>query len=66
MGQCGCGDMDIEKAYRLSDGTILAYQSYAGCRQCSAEIGFTLFFFPPDQKEWLEYVEIEEVPEPDA
>src|SRR5204863_6247814 len=64
MGQCGCADMSIEQAWRLRDGTILALDEYHGCETCHQGIGVMLYFFPPNQEEWLEDVTIETAPEP--
>jgi len=58
MGQCICGEMIFSTAYRLPDGTIMACAEYRGCRECAPGLGSTVYFFPDDQSEWLEDVEI--------
>lgn len=64
-GPCGCGEMSIERAWRLRDGTVLALDEYHGCETCYQGIGVMLYFFPSKRSEWLEDAVIENAPRPD-
>ena len=45
MGQCGCGDFQADKVYRLPRGTRVAVQLYPGCECCQTDMGVLLHFF---------------------
>lgn len=61
MCQCGCGDTAIEKAWKLPNGNVLAYQQYRGCRECFAGPGVSLLLFDTPKSEWLEGVKIQSI-----
>lgn len=42
MGQCGCGDFQADKVYRLPRGTRIAVQLYPGCEYCDTDMGMLL------------------------
>lgn len=65
MGECGCGNWDIQKAYRLADGSVMAWHEYRGCAYCHTGPGYSLMFFPDEKSEWLEDAVIENAPKPD-
>jgi hypothetical protein len=53
MGQCGCGDMNVIKAYRIRDAVILV-DEYHGCDDCDTPLGISLYIFTPEEAEkWL-------------
>ena len=59
MGQCGCGDLSIDKAFQLPKGIVVAYDIYRGCGECHAGPGVSIYIYPNKKSEWLEGVKIE-------
>ena len=59
MCQCGCGDTNIDKGFRLPSGEIVAYDVYHGCAECFAGPGVTFYVYPNKKAIWLEGVDIE-------
>lgn len=59
MGHCGCGDTCLDKAYKLPDGKILAYQIYQGCSKCFAGPGVAFYAYPDGKSPWLRLVKPE-------
>lgn len=45
MGQCGCGDFQADKVYKLPGGTRIAVQLYPGCEYCHTDLGVLLHVF---------------------
>ena len=64
MGQCGCGETNVERAFKLPTGVVVAYDIYHGCDECFAGPGVTVFVYTDDTSEWLESAKIEKY-EPD-
>jgi hypothetical protein len=56
--QCGCGDTEIDKAYALPDGTVVAYDIYQGCKDCFSGPGVAVYLYPNRKSEWLRDVKI--------
>jgi hypothetical protein len=61
MGQCGCGDIDIEKGYEFPDRTVVAYDIYRGCRECNPGPAISIFAYPNRKagRMWLDNAQIE-------
>jgi len=59
MGQCGCGDSDIDRAYELPNGNVVAYDVYHGCRDCHAGPAVSVSIFDNRKAIWLDRVKIE-------
>lgn len=60
MGQCGCGETRIDRAYRLPDGTVIAYDVYRGCLDCHSGPAVMFYVFPDGKSPWLDGVKPEE------
>lgn len=65
MGQCGCGDSGVERAYRLRPGVILGYRLYRGCRDCFAGPAVDITIWNSGRNMFLDGLKIEEGPKPD-
>ena len=59
MGQCGCGEVPVERGFKLPSGAVLGYMVYRGCRDCHAGPAVTIFVYPNGKSEWLEHAKIE-------
>lgn len=60
MGQCGCGEVPIENAYRLPKGQVVAYHVYHGCEDCFSGPGISIYVYPNSKSEWLDRSKIED------
>ncbi len=61
MGECGCGDMNVWKAFRIAPNTYLLIEKYLGCRYCGTPLGTVIHVV--SRKEALEWVAAEEIEE---
>lgn len=52
MGQCGCGDLNLDKVWRIGDFYLVA-DRYMSCRDCQTPIGVMLSIFTKKEaKDW--------------
>lgn len=56
MGQCGCGETWIKRAFRvIGTDFIIGVQEYHGCKECNSSVGLFLSFFTLEgAKEWID------------
>jgi len=55
MGQCGCGDLQVHRIFKIDEDRYVVLNKYPGCTYCEAVIGLTVYFFNKQAfKEWLE------------
>jgi len=60
MGECGCGDMQLDFRFKGPGKDIYALELYPSCRYCEAPVQVVLYRFnPKDAKLW----DIEDIPE---
>ena len=58
MGECGCGNTNIQLKFTGPDGVVYGIQIYPGCRECGSPAGVIIYRFDtkndPDAAMWLE------------
>lgn len=59
MGQCGCGETNIEKGFTLPSGVVVAYHVYRGCPDCFSGPGISVYIYPNKKSEWLQHAKLE-------
>lgn len=59
MGQCGCGDVPVENAFKLPSGEVIGYFVYRGCDECFAGPAIDIFVYPNAKSEWVRDAKIE-------
>lgn len=59
MGQCGCGELPVENAYKLPSGEVIGIAIYRGCDDCHAGPAVDVFVYPDAKSEWVRDAKIE-------
>lgn len=59
MGQCGCGEIPVENAYKLPSGEVVGIAIYRGCDDCHAGPAVDVFVYPNAKSEWVRDAKIE-------
>lgn len=59
MGQCGCGETNPERGFKLPSGAVVAYDIYRGCDGCFRGPAVSVYVYNNGKSEWLRHAKVE-------